>query len=234
MEAGRQHRLEEEKRVRREKVRAGQGSITQRRMRTKPTCSFTNHNPHTHSTMDRSNTNSGPQLPPTPSLRSHSPFPNLMCDRTIVYVVDELTTQESSLYFFLLSPLRHGNEDLLPPPGRGSNRQRPISLSPSTVAAEAGYVCGFSLFEGQGDKGSVVAPPNDRHQPVGTGGGPPPTLSLSVCLFSCGDRPAPPNLNPRGGQAGFLAQTGAGWPGLKPSVARLFHCYSIVHTIQYW
>lgn len=44
---GRQHRLEEERRVRREKVRAGQGSITQRLMRTKPTCSFTNHNPHT-------------------------------------------------------------------------------------------------------------------------------------------------------------------------------------------
>lgn len=51
-------------------------------------------------------------------------------------------------------------------------------LSPSTVAAEAG--CGF-LEQGK------VSPPNDRHQPVGTGGAPPPSFHAVIDLH----RPLP-------------------------------------------
>lgn len=91
-------------------------------------------------------------------------------------------------------------------------------------------MCGFSLFEGQGDKGSVVAPPNDRHQPVGTGGGPPPTLPLSLCLFSCGDRPAPPKPESPGRAGGLSCPDWGGVGGLVSSL--VWPGFSIV-TVLY-
>lgn len=76
---------------RKRKKRKRAWPISQRRMRTKPTSSFTNHNPHAYH--GRSNIFRPPRPPSLPL--SPTPPTNLIYDRTIMHVVDELTTQES-------------------------------------------------------------------------------------------------------------------------------------------